>query len=226
MKINKFDNSDTLISALADFIESSIKELLTHKAEICFAVSGGKSPIPLFTELSTRKLEWNRVIITLVDERFVVNTHEDSNEKLVCRYLLQNEASIARFIGLAWTDLGIEQSCKLADKQVPQIDMAILGMGEDGHTASIFPCCPELSAAIDSKPNLNNRYIITSPVTASHSRIGLTLNAILSIPRLILSINGNSKLTILEKAYISNSSSLPIGLVLNSRPDTQIFWFK
>jgi len=225
MKINKFENASEQVTALANHIELLIREILQKKPKVCLAVSGGKSPIPLFTKLSQYDLDWSRVTITLVDERFVANTHDDSNEKLITTYLLQNHAKSAHFIGLVKIESGLEQSLKIAESATPPIDIAILGMGEDGHTASIFPCAKELSVATNLQQN-GSRYVITHPTTANYARLGLNLAAILNTPQLILSINGENKLTIMEKAIMANDKSLPVGLVLNQRPDTQIFWFK
>ena len=102
------------------------------------------------------------------------------------------------------------------------IDLAILGMGEDGHTASIFPCCNELKDALNS----NDSYIITNPAQAKYSRITLTLSAIMNIKSLILSINGSTKLNVLKEAALDENLNYPISFVLSKRPDTQIFWYE
>jgi 6-phosphogluconolactonase len=168
-------------------------------------------------------IEWEKVTITLVDERFVSTDHEDSNENLVRKNLLINFAEKAFFIGLV-TTRNIVSSAANANLQVKDIDIAILGMGEDGHTASIFPCCAELNNIIDT--NLTNeRYVISNPKTANHQRIGLSLNGILQIPNLYLSINGDKKLNIINQALQETSLSYPISYVLASQKNIQVFWY-
>ena len=90
--LNKYENSQLLIKDLTSHIVNALKQAIEKKGHASIAVSGGKTPIPLFTLLSQQNLEWNRVFITLVDDRWVDDTDDASNEKLVMTYLLQNKA--------------------------------------------------------------------------------------------------------------------------------------
>ncbi len=224
MKLNRYENAEAQISGIIDYLTATISTCLKSKPSLCIAVSGGKSPIALFEKLSQQDIDWSKIIITLVDERFVETNSLDSNESLVKNHLLQNLAEKTRFIGLSNIQAGIVSSRDDAEKNVPEIDIAILGMGEDGHTASIFPCCKELKSATNL--NQTERYVITHPVTANYSRIGLNLTALIKIPKLILSINGKKKLEVLEKSLENRTSQLPIGLLLANRTDSEIFWFE
>jgi 6-phosphogluconolactonase len=160
----------------------------------------------------------------LVDERIVETLHQDSNENLLKTHLLKNNAKNAKFIGLVNTDLSIDDMLSNANSNISSIDLAILGMGDDGHTASIFPDCAELNYALDN--NNQNNYIVTNPQSAKYSRITLTLRALVNIPVLILSINGNTKLNVLKEANIGDNLNYPVSYVLSRRPDTQTFWYE
>jgi len=222
MKIHKYNSADEQANALSQAIATTIEQILRHKPQVSLAVSGGKSPIKLFEKLSHFDLAWDKVTLTLVDERFLASDHTDSNESLVRKHLLINNAEQAHFIGLV-TTRNILTSVSNANLHIKNIDVAILGMGEDGHTASIFPCCDELKSAID--PQLTpEKYIITNPKTANYQRIGLSLAGILEIPSLFISINGANKLEIITKASQEKSLQYPISYVLNGHKDSQVFW--
>ena len=222
MKIHKFQDNPQQVEELARAIAQSIQTTLQKQDHATLAVSGGKSPIKLFERLSRYDLAWEKVTITLVDERFLAVDHPDSNENLVRNHLLINHAEKAFFNGLVTTRNALT-SVSNANLHIKQIDIAILGMGEDGHTASIFPCCAELDAALD--PQLTpEKYIITHPKTANHERIGLSLSGILEIPQIYISLNGAKKLEIIQDAAQAKTKYYPISYVLAERHDAEIFW--
>jgi 6-phosphogluconolactonase len=222
MKIHEFNTNNEQVTALAEQIATTIQQILTQKPQAVLAVSGGKSPIKLFEKLSHYDLAWERVTITLVDERFLPVNHPDSNENLVHNHLLINNAENAHFVGL-YTNLDILACANNANLHIKSIDIAILGMGEDGHTASIFPCCKELNSALDIQLT-PEKYIITNPTTAPYQRIGLSLAGILEVKHIFISINGNSKLAIIKDAAKGETLQYPISYVLANRQDSQIFW--
>jgi 6-phosphogluconolactonase len=224
MIFNQYLNQDEQINALSKSIIDSLNTNIAKKGSTVIAVSGGKSPIMLFQKLSQTNLEWDKVTIVLVDERFLDTQDADSNEKLVRDKLLINNAVMANFIGLV-TTRNIISSAANANIQIPNIDIALLGMGEDGHTASIFPCCPEINTIIDTELT-KVRYTVTTPTNAPHKRIGLSLYALLEIPNLFLSINNENKLNIINQAKDKTSLNYPISYIINNRPDLQIFWYK
>lgn len=220
MNLQIFKSSEQHITALAAKVVQCI--LQTPKQEIVIALSGGKSPIPVLEQLSHAKLDFSKVIFTLVDERIVETDNPDSNENLIRSHLLKNHAQAARFIGLSDLNKTPQQMVDHANTIIPPIDLAILGMGEDGHTASIFPDCSEIKPALD----LHNphKYILTNPISAKYSRISLTLAALNKIPQLILSINGNTKLSVLKESLRANNLNYPISYILSNKPTTEIYW--
>lgn len=218
MNITKSTTEEEHISAISDHITQLIKKTITANGSAVIAVSGGKSPIPLFKRLSTTVMPWDKVTIVLVDERIVSTQSMDSNENLVRTHLLQNMAQAAKFIGLM-TDADILQT---AHQQITKIDIAILGMGTDGHTASIFPDCAELKIALDQ--NNHNTYMLTNPISAKYQRVTLTLNALKSIPHLFLSLSDTEKLQIVTEAMKQENDNYPISYLLTQRPDINIYW--
>ena len=215
--LNKYENSQLLIKDLTSHIVNALKQAIEKKGHASIAVSGGKTPIPLFTLLSQQDLEWNRVFITLVDDRWVDDTDDASNEKLVMTYLLQNKAKLANFIGLKNSydnpfD-GSELTDKILDKVPMPFDVVILGMGEDGHTASLFPGAANLQAGLDMKSG--RKVVGMTPLTAPLDRITLTLPTILNSTNIYLHLVGESKMAVLEQAENGDDvNEMPIRAIL------------
>ena len=206
--------------ALAQAVAQNLRDTLATQERATLAVSGGKSPIAFFQALSRQDLDWARVNITLVDERIVPTAHVDSNTGLVRQHLLQNRAAAAQWLPLVAdnADEGSlknhEQALAFALSQFKQPDVLVLGMGGDGHTASLFPQAPQLAQALaaDNPQPL----AITSPQTAPHERITLTLAAIERTPHCYLALGGGDKLRVLQQAEQGVDPELPVSFVLHS----------
>ena len=220
MNLNVYATQKQQIDALSQAIFDYIMQTLKTKSQIVIAVSGGKSPIPLFTKLSNLELPWEKITITLVDERVVAPQDLDSNENLVRTYLLQSNAQKAKFIGII-SDINDAKKClDNINNNIKTIDLAILGMGEDGHTASIFPNMPELDEALHTK----NKYLITNPISAKYQRITLSLNGLVNVSRLFLSITNEIKLNVFKESILSTNLSYPISYLLDKRDDISVYW--
>ena len=206
----------TQAAALAEAVANCLRDCLHTQGHAVLAVSGGRSPIAFFEALSQAKLDWPNVTITLVDERLVPPQHADSNAVLVHRHLLQHTAAAARFLPLVGEQTDVsDPAAALAEAETafPTPDIAVLGMGADGHTASLFPQAPQLTAAVS--PECRSKLVHTSPITAAHERIGMSLNALAAVPQLLLSIQGADKRAVLEQAAATPSSERPISLLLH-----------
>ncbi|MEK1943444.1 MAG: 6-phosphogluconolactonase, partial [Pseudomonas sp.] len=137
---------------LAVAVAQALTAALRERDFASLVVSGGRSPVAFLEALSTQKLEWSRVVVSLADERWVPVEHSDSNEALVKRHLLRGEAARAHFLGLYRSPVSLDASvagANVALSELPQpIDVLVLGMGDDGHTASLFPNSPLLAQAL------------------------------------------------------------------------------
>ena len=188
------------------------------------AVSGGRSPVPMFERLRYRPVRWEAVTVTLVDERVVPPDHPDSNSGMVRAHLLREAAASAAFVPLiADADDVVEPARAVArlNQAFRQPDVVVLGMGEDGHTASLFPDAPELQTALsDPKPG----YLVTHPPTAPHVRVTLNLAALLAAERTFLAVAGEVKGKVLDRAREGPTPALPVSMVLaNQRRGFDIF---
>lgn len=222
MNILKFEDNQSQAKALAEAVSSSLSAIIKQQGYATLAVSGGKSPKLFLQILSKAPIEWQKVTVTLVDERFTDTKSEDSNEQMIRNNLLINNADAALFIGLV-TTRNIIACTTNANLQLKSIDVIVLGMGDDGHTASIFPCCNELNHALELDGAVE-KYVVTRPTTANYERIGLSLYGILDSKKIFISINGLNKLNIITEASRNIDKKYPISYVLANNKSLDVYW--
>lgn len=224
-----FPDRDILSSDLADTIASLLRNGISQNGRASLAVSGGSTPVQLFKKLSVIDIPWQKIDICLVDERWVAPTEDDSNENLVRTHLLQNRAAAAHFRGMknaaATASAGEAECAEQLQKLHRPFDVLILGMGGDGHTASLFPGAVKLPLATDM--HSGKICLGISPVTAPHERMTLTLPEILGSKQIFLHITGQEKKNVLEQALGAGAKEeMPIRYILEqSHKDTlHIYW--
>ncbi len=207
MKVLNYDNTEILENDLAIKIANLLSEDIQENGFAQLLVSGGSTPINLFKKLSQIEIDWKNVTIGLVDERFVSQDSEFSNETLVQTHLIQNYASSANLIGMVYDTENEESNLKIAIEKndvflTKKISVSILGMGEDGHTASLFP--GDSSSEKDLQSTDFKGMLSTTAPSHPTSRITFSKNLILSSDLIFLMIVGNSKMKVLEKAKERN----------------------
>jgi len=221
-------------AAIAAHVADALRAAIAARGQASLAVSGGKSPIPMFEALREQDLDWSRVSIVLVDERIVPRDHEASNTALVARHLLQGKAAAARF-WLFFRELATVLNAEVLDALVQDateriadlpwpLDVAVLGMGEDAHTASLFPGAPGYARAIATDERLAWVVPEQAPIPAPHARLSFTLHALLEARELLLSISGETKLAVYRRAAQKADPALPISLVLNQTQTPVHVW--
>ena len=220
-----FADGETLARALADAVAENLRDTVRKRGEAVLALSGGSTPQRFMSELSRRDVDWPKVTLTLVDERWVPPDHERSNEKLVRDFLMKGDAAVAHFVGLycdtVTPDLGLQ---RISASLPHVIDVAVLGLGPDGHTASFFPDGDNLAAATD--PDTVESIISMRASGAGEPRMTLTLSKLLTSGALYLHIEGQQKADVLEKAFEDGPiSDAPIRSVLRQdRSPLEFFW--
>ena len=219
-----FTSPAVLADQLAAAVAVQLTDAIQQQGTATLVVSGGRSPVAFFHSLIKQPVDWSRVVVSLADERWVPVEHADSNAGLLKKHLLQGPAAKARFVGLYNVAANLEEAAQQADRQLaelPPIDVLILGMGDDGHTASLFPASPNLASALD----LNNQrrcWPMLAP-TVPHQRLTMSRALLASAKHKVLSISGQSKLTTLNTALAGDDvAELPIRAFL--QPTLEIYW--
>jgi 6-phosphogluconolactonase len=219
-----FDNPQQLAEALAANVAEHLRTAVAANGVATLVVSGGRSPVAFFQALAEQPLDWSKVVVSLADERWVPVEHADSNAGLLQRFLLQGPAAEARFIGLYNVAQSLEEAALVADQtlaELPPIDVLILGMGDDGHTASLFPKSPNLSEALDL--NSSRRCLPMLAPTVPHQRLTLTRQLLASARLPILSVSGQAKLDTLRAALAGDDlAEMPVRAFLDS--SLEIYW--
>ena len=211
---NIFATRDELAEGLARDVAAALAAILARKGQAVLAVSGGTTPALFFAHLSQAGIDWARVTVTLVDERQVPEGSPRSNAVLVRNTLLVNAAASARFVPLFRNE---------AKAAVLPLDVVVLGMGLDGHTASFFPGGDTLATAID--PHTDQSLIVLSAPASGEARITFTLPKLLAASTLCLHIEGEEKLRVLEEALSGdNAHAMPIRAVLASAQPLSLYW--
>lgn len=223
---NEFGTRDELAAALAARVADTLKAAIARRGTAFLAVSGGTTPGRFFAALSKQALDWSKVTVTLVDERFVPESSPRSNAALAKANLLQNEASAARFAPLFHEAGSMEQGADLADAKLRSLpwplDAAILGMGGDGHTASFFPDAKGLDALLD--PASSRLVMPVHSESAGEARLTLTLPALVNAGLVVVHIEGAEKRSVIDAA-LAAEKPLPIRTVIDWSPHaTEIYW--
>ena len=190
-----------------ELITKNLSSSINKYQNASIAVPGGTSPIKIFNELSKQKLDWSKVQITLVDDRLVDPDNDHSNQKLINDYLLKNDAKKSKFFPL-------NKNLIKDDNFKFPLDICLLGIGNDGHFASLFPNMinntnmldPKSKSSIDEVKANGNPFI---------PRISMNLSLILSSNLIILLIKGKLKQEVLREAY--NNKNIPLYYLLKHR---------
>ncbi len=225
-KLLEFADGDTAAAALAQHVAAHLKADLARQAQTVLVVSGGRSPIPFFHALAVQPLDWACVTVTLADERWVPPDHADSNEALVRRHLLTGRAAAARLLplwsGAATPEAGAQALAPALAALPRPLGQVVLGMGEDGHVASLFPDAPELAEGLRTQAPI----LAVHPGAAPHRRLSLSLSALLQSRDIALLLSGEAKARLLAEALGRGPvADLPVRAVLRQTAvPVSIFW--
>src|SRR5574337_913168 len=220
-----FDDGPGMAVALAEGVAERLRRALAERGAATLVVPGGKSPVAFFQALARRELDWAHVTVTLADERWLPAEHPDSNAGLVQAHLLQGPAAAARFVPLYGGETrpaaGLEACARRLAALPRPFDVVVLGMGEDGHFASLFPGAAGLARLLaEDGPALAE----VIPPAALHARMSLGLSALLDARQVLVQIQGPRKAAVIEAAA-GGMSEYPIAALLRQkRSPVQVFF--
>jgi 6-phosphogluconolactonase len=210
-----FATRQELAAALASDVAASLSTAITDRGRAQLALSGGTTPKLFFHELAHIRIDWSRVTITLVDERCVPITDDRSNAKLVRDHLLRLKAASAKFVQLYG---GHDRTDGLGP-----FDVVVLGMGNDGHTASFLPEGDKLAEALDV--STTKRIVTMTAPGAPEKRLTFTLPILLDSNFVVLHIEGeDKKKTLAEAEKPGPVKDMPIRAFLRAREPLILYW--
>jgi 6-phosphogluconolactonase len=217
-----------LAQTLASDVAQTLDRAIAARGSASLVVSGGKTPVKFFEQLRTQPIEWRRVCVALADERWVDPGDPGSNEKMVREVLLKDRAAEARFAGLKNAapspDLGAVSAWETFARIPRPFDVTMLGMGDDGHTASLFPGSPNLSIALAATAAAG--CVGMWAPSAPQPRLSLNLSALLDSRRMLILIEGGEKLRTYETASGAGPiEEMPVRAVLRQgRVPVEVVW--
>jgi 6-phosphogluconolactonase len=219
-----YESREDASLAAAKRIAELLSTRLANNDEASLVVSGGTSPRDCLTALAGTTLDWDRVQVAMSDERWVPPEHDDSNERLVRETLLVNEASAAELLSVYAADVTPEERCDQLQDPLPVLPFAcsLIGMGTDGHFASLFPDADNLDFAMDVE--CGRLYVPVDTAASPHRRISMTLAGISRSDEVALLFFGEDKLDVYRKAKASSNGEPVSRLLRQKRAPVRIFW--
>lgn len=224
--VHSAQSPEAIGEMLAEQVAEHLRLRLSEAALATLVVSGGSTPLPFFRALRGKTLEWGRVLIALADERWVPETDAASNAALVKKELLQAEAAQARLVLFHYSDKDASEAMPeleaAATELTDPVDVLVLGMGNDGHTASLFPDAPELNQAMDRHGH--QQVMVMTPPSQANQRVTLTLPVLMRARFKMLHLKGQDKISTLARAAEAPAdwSAMPIRAFLQA--GLHIYW--
>ena len=214
------DSFDGLVDRLVVDIERALTGAVAQRRFASFVTSGGLTPMPLLEKLGRRPLPWGGITVSTTDERCVPTYDPQSNEGMVRRTLMRGAAAKAHFVGLHADTLSVAAQPEAASQRLASIsrpfDFVLLGMGEDGHFASLFPGQAAAGEGLDPMGTAD----VVMGFGRGTTRVSLSLSALLDTRHLVLLVTGDAKRKVLEQARASveaSANELPVRALLRQR---------
>jgi 6-phosphogluconolactonase len=228
MTIERFVDQAAMADAASQAIVHALSQAIAERGRALFVATGGRTPGPVYDRLAAAPVDWSKVVVTLTDERWVGSGDPESNEGLVRDRLLQGPAAKARFVPLKGDAptpqaAALEASNRLAELGAP--DAVLLGMGEDGHFASLFPHNPALTEGLApfAPPCIAAPKGERSP--PPQARLSLSARWLAAARCTILLITGAEKLRVIEQAQAgTDAQEFPVRAILQQAPHVRILW--
>ena len=224
MEIKTFENKKNLESSLLLKISICISDAIKKYGDARFLLSGGSTPMNLYSLLSEETIEWEKVKIGLVDERFVPIENLFNNETQIKNNLLKNSAKFATIFGMVYNYENEILNLKMVNQQYKtffeRIDFTILGMGEDGHTASLFPGDKESEELMNTS---NIGIFSTKSPSFPYNRITCSKELIAKSNYIALFINGKTKFNVLKNSI---ETQVPISYFVKNSKNMEIYYSK
>ena len=228
--IETFTAADEWAEACAARLADALAAAIVEGGRAVFAGSGGSTPTPIYRRLAGAGLDWSRVVVTLIDERYVPETSPESNAALLKQTLLTGPAAAARFVPLFQPAVTVDRAAALAAHALSaeggKLDAVLLGMGEDGHICSMFPNSPTLRTLLSPalKPTVLGVPHGRDGAAPSLERLTINLPYLMTARRVVLAITGAAKRDVFEHQAAGDPAIQPIAALIAARVPLDVLW--
>ena len=229
-RIEAFTTADDWAKACSACLIDALSTALADGGKAVFAGSGGSTPAPIYRRMAKADLDWSRVAVTLIDERYVPETSADSNAALLKRTLLTGPAAAARFVPLFHSAVTVDRAAALATHALAaeggKLDAILLGMGEDGHICSMFPDSPTLKTLLSPllRPTVLGVPHGRDGAAPSMERLTINLPYLMTARRVVLAITGAAKRSVFEREAVGDPTTQPIAALIAARVPLDVLW--
>ncbi|WP_309629894.1 6-phosphogluconolactonase [Brevundimonas sp.] len=230
VEIETFPSLETWAQTIAGRLEETLAAAVIRNGKALFAGPGGSTPSPVYARLAQADIGWDRVSVTLVDERYVPESDPESNARLIRDVLLQGPAARATFIPLYHSEVTVDRAAAVAARSLAEaggrFDAVLLGMGEDGHICSMFPGSPTLKTLLTPtlKPSVLGVPHGRDGAAPSLERISITLPYLMSAGRVILGLKGAAKRSVFELDADGDPAVQPIAAMIAAKVPLEVVW--
>lgn len=229
-EIETFADGPAWASACADRLTDTLAAAVAETGKAVFAGAGGSTPSPVYRLMGAATLDWSKVAVTLVDERYVPETSPDSNAALMKRTLLTGPAAAARFIPLYTPEVTVDRAAIVAAHALAaeggRLDAVLLGMGEDGHICSMFPESPTLKTLLTPtlKPTVLGVPRGRDGLAPSLERLSINLPYLAQARRVVLALTGRQKRAVFEREAAGDPATQPIAALIAANVPLEVLW--
>ena len=229
-EIETFPDAAAWAEACADRLADSLSAALAETGKAIFAGSGGSTPSPIYARLSQAPLDWSRIVVTLIDERYVPESSPDSNAALLKRTLLTGPAAAARFLPLYSPAVTVDRAAALAAHALAaeggRLDAVLLGMGEDGHICSMFPESPTLKTLLTPtlRPTVLGVPTGRDGRGPTLERLSINIPYLMGARRVVLALTGAAKREVFEREAGGDPNTRPIAALVANAVPLEVLW--
>ncbi|MBU4135913.1 MAG: 6-phosphogluconolactonase [Alphaproteobacteria bacterium] len=228
--IETFADGAAWAEACGARLTDALAAALTETGQAVFAGSGGSTPTPIYRRMAQTELDWSRVAVTLIDERYVPESSPDSNAALLKRTLLTGPAAAARFVPLYHPAVTVDRAAALAAHALAaeggKLDVVLLGMGEDGHICSMFPHSPTLKTLLSPalRPTVLGVPHGRDGAAPGLERLTINLPYLMTARRVVLALTGAAKRAVFEREAAGDPAVQPIAALIAANVPLDVLW--
>jgi 6-phosphogluconolactonase len=229
-ELESFPTLEAWAATIAGRLEETLGAAVIADGRALFAGSGGSTPSPVYARLARADIGWDRIAVTLVDERYVAEDHPESNARLIRDVLLQGPAGKATFIPLYHPEITVDRAAAVAARALAaaggRFDAVLLGMGEDGHICSMFPNSPTLKTLLSPmlKPTVLGVPHGRDGAAPDLERLSINLAYLMGAGRVILGLKGTAKRSVFEREAEGDPATQPVAAMIAAKVPLEVVW--